>query len=358
MPRPLLSLIIILQFMHLGLQQSDAASRSQDPYTSYFTGNSTDKEVQPDFGITMMGGRTEHDVAMQWFLGKANGGDVLVLRASGSNGYNDYLYTKLGVKVNSVESLVIKTAEAANHPYVIEKIEKAEAIWMAGGDQFNYVSIWGNSKMKDALNKHINKKRGVIGGTSAGMAVLGEWYFSAENGTIQSEEALRNPYHEKAKLGNDFLRIELLKNTITDTHYADRKRQGRHSAFISRIAKEQEKRTFGIACDEYTAICIGADGIAHTFGKSPEKENAIYFIQTTCKGSMLPEQCKPGSPLSWMANKSAMSVYKIIANSSGQQTFNLNTWENGSGGEWFDWYIDNGNWIETPGQQPNCNHKK
>ena len=35
----------------------------------------------------MMGGSVENDNAMRWFLERADGGDVLVLRASGSDGY-------------------------------------------------------------------------------------------------------------------------------------------------------------------------------------------------------------------------------------------------------------------------------
>jgi hypothetical protein len=64
---------------------------SAQTYTSYFTGNATDITVTPQGGTCMMGGATEHDEAMKWFLQRANGGDVLVLRASGSNGYNDLL---------------------------------------------------------------------------------------------------------------------------------------------------------------------------------------------------------------------------------------------------------------------------
>ena len=129
------------------------------PYTSYFTGNETDAQVNPTFGITMMGGRTEHDNAMRWFLQQANGGDVLVLRASGSDGYNDYLYSELGIPVNSVETLVVDNSAAANHEYVLRKIASAEAIWVAGGDQSKYYGIWGSSPMKDALNNHINIKK-------------------------------------------------------------------------------------------------------------------------------------------------------------------------------------------------------
>jgi hypothetical protein len=48
---------------------------------------------------------------MKWFLQRANGGDILVLRTTGSNGYNSYLYSGLGVTVNSVETIVCKQLE-------------------------------------------------------------------------------------------------------------------------------------------------------------------------------------------------------------------------------------------------------
>ena len=45
-----------------------------------------------------MGGATENDNAMRWFLNLADGGDVVVLRTSGSDGYNDYMFNQLGVE--------------------------------------------------------------------------------------------------------------------------------------------------------------------------------------------------------------------------------------------------------------------
>ena len=58
---------------------------SGQPYTSYFTGITSDAEVDALGGICLMGGATENDEAMKWFLQRAIGGDILVLRASGSN---------------------------------------------------------------------------------------------------------------------------------------------------------------------------------------------------------------------------------------------------------------------------------
>ena len=174
-------------------------------FTSYFTGDVADVNTNPDYGICLMGGSTEDDRAMIWFLEKANGGDILVIRASGSAGYNNYFYSELGVEVNSVETIVFNSSSAANDPYVLEQIANAEAIWMAGGDQSDYINYWKDTEVETLLNQHINVKQAVIGGTSAGMAVLGSSYFSADNGTVYSSEALEDPYNIYMTLGhNDF----------------------------------------------------------------------------------------------------------------------------------------------------------
>jgi cyanophycinase-like exopeptidase len=167
---------------------------SAQTYTSWFTGNTTDLVVEPLGGTCMMGGASEFDPAMQWFLDRANGGDVLVLRASGSDGYNDYMYTDLG-GVNSVETILFNSAAATSEVYVLDRISKAEAIWFAGGDQWNYVNYWRNSPIMTAINDALSQRHIAIGGTSAGMAILGSCYFSAQNGSVLSSEALSDPFN-------------------------------------------------------------------------------------------------------------------------------------------------------------------
>ena len=141
-----------------------------------------------------MGGASEHDEAMKWFLNKANGGDILVLRTSGSDGYNDYMYSQLGVSINSVETIVYHNELASNDVYVQDRIKEAEGIWFAGGDQWTYIDFWRDTPVDSLINEGIQDRNMVIGGTSAGMAIQGQYYFSAENGTITSAEALANPF--------------------------------------------------------------------------------------------------------------------------------------------------------------------
>lgn len=207
--------------------------------------------MKPKGGIVMMGGRTEHDEAMRWFLEQANGGDVLVMRASGSDGYQDYLYKELGVLVNSVETIVFHSLTVSE--YVLDKINKAEAIWFAGGNQKLYLDYWKGNQIQTALQQAID--RGVvIGGTSAGMAILGEFIWDGES--IQT----------------DFLDISSLRSVITDTHYDARNRMSRHLEFISEIDGK------GIAADEYTAITIHPDGRTFVYGDE-DQDDFAYFIE-------------------------------------------------------------------------------
>ncbi len=334
-------------------------------YTSYFTGNTTNIMTTPEFGVCLMGGATENDNAMRWLLQKANGGDIVVLRSSGSDGYNDYLYSELGETVNSVETLVITSVEGATNPYVLDKVANAEMIWFAGGDQWNYVSFFKDNAMEDLLNNHVNAKHAPIGGTSAGMAILGKYYFSAQNGSVTSAEALNNPYNTKMTIGgwnpilpfNDFLDVPFLGNTITDTHYDNPDRKGRHTAFLARIMKDHTPLAYGIACNEYVAICYGADGRAYVYGDYPNYEEYAYFIQPKCNWWDNTPYCQPGQPLSWGSDEQALMVCKVPGTMDGTNYFELSQWGNwtatNSGGSWENWSVNNGVLLAVPGSGPN-----
>jgi len=326
-------------------------------YTSYFTGNPVNSEAVPEPGLCLMGGATEHDEAMRWLLRKANGGDVVVLRSSGSDGYNDYLYSELGIAINSVETLVITSVAGATNSYVLDKVAHAEMIWIAGGDQYNYVSYFKDNALEDLLNAYISIKRGPIGGTSAGMAILGSDYFSAQNGSVSSAQALNDPYHDKVTLGsNDFLAVPFMQNTITDTHYDNPDRRGRQSAFMARLKQDSGRNVRGIACNEYVAVCIGSDGRAYVYGDYPNYDEFAYFIQPNCAAENVVENCTPNNPLTWKFNQQALKAYKVPGTMNGANYFDLNDWENatGSGGSWEHWWVNNGGFAAIPGSAPEC----
>jgi cyanophycinase-like exopeptidase len=282
-----------------------------------------------EFGLTLMGGSADVDEAMRWMLTRAGGGDVVVLRASGGNGYNDYLFN-LGAKVNSVETLLINTREKADNPEIERRVRNAEMVFIAGGDQANYVNFWRNTRLHAALTYLATVKKIPIGGTSAGCAILGGLYFSALEGTIRSEEALANPFDPRITIGrHDFLAMPFLTNTITDTHYDNPDRTGRHLTFMARIAHEEANASprglvRGIGVEERTAACINDKGVAVIFGSG-----RAHFLWQNGETSR-PEECAPLRPLTWNRNREAARSYIIRGSSSGAGSFDCNDWAAGA----------------------------
>lgn len=296
----------------------------------YVTGNKKDKTTAHQTGLVLAGGGTDVDAAMKWMLSRAAGGDVVVLRASGGDGYNDYFFSQLGVSVNSVTSIVIDSKDKAQKDSVYRTICRAEVLFIAGGDQGKYVEYWRDTKVHEALKYLIETKKATLGGTSAGMAVLAQICYTGENESVTSDEALRNPYHPRVTLVNNFLRHPLMASTVTDTHFSQRNRMGRLLTFMARMSKEWKLTARGIACDEKTAVCIDEKGVGIVFG------GKAFFVRQT---GGAPEICEANTPLSF----GGLRCYEVGGNLSGANTFNLLTWEEGNGGVWRNIVVKTGN---------------
>jgi cyanophycinase len=221
-------------------------------------------------GYALMGGGTDLDEAFRWMCERAHGGDFLILRATGDDDYNPYVQ-KL-CKLNSVATLILPNREAANNPAAAQIISKTEAIFIAGGDQANYINFWQGTPVQTAINAAI--QRGVpIGGTSAGLAVMGEWAYSAQGDkpddpNLDAKTALMNPLGPRVSLVHRFLEIPVLKGIITDSHFSRRNRLGRLLVFLARIQSSgEDPHMRGLGIDERTAVLVEPDGTARVVGQ-------------------------------------------------------------------------------------------
>ncbi len=256
----------------------------------------------PAAGIAMMGGGTDLDEAFRWLCNKGNGGDFLILRARGDDDYNPYVNELC--KANSVATLILPNREAAQDPAVAEIIRKAEVVFIAGGDQANYIRGWKGTPVQSAINEDISAGK-PIGGTSAGLAVLGEFVFGAtgdkpDDKDLASTDVLPNPYFDRVTLDRDFLKTPHLENLITDSHFAKRDRMGRTLGFLARIVKDGwSSSAREVAIDEKSAVLVEADGKATVVGTG----KGAYFLRPT----QAPEVCEKGVPLTFRN----VSVYRV-----------------------------------------------
>lgn len=281
-------------------------------YDYYLTGNAADASGATELGIGLMGGGTDVDALFTWMGNRAGGGDFVVIRASGADGYNQYVYDL--APFDSVETLVLQNRAASSDPFVLQTILNAEALFIAGGDQSNYVNFWKGTPVEDAI--HTLAGRGIpIAGTSAGTAVLSEFIYAAQRKSVTSSEALADPFNRNITLDRDFLLLRYLGGLITDQHLIERDRLGRTLTFMARIVADgwaTESRA--IAIDRETAVLVEGDtGQATIIANADHPTPYAYFIR-----GGTPEVVAPRTPLTY----SNLDVQRAEPGS----TFDLLTW--------------------------------
>lgn len=300
-----------------------ATAGSKD-YELYRSGNAADALPPQPAGnqLVLMGGGIDVDDAFRAMIAKARGGtsakvDIVILRTSGADGYNAYLMAMDGV--DSVESIVLKTRAGASAPEVLDLVARADVLFIAGGDQSTYIAQWAGTPLEAAMKAAV-ARRVPFGGTSAGLAVLGQFDYSGANQSVSSAEALANPYDRNVTLDRSFLNaLPLMAGIITDAHLVARDRMGRLVTFLARLSADgwagwQALRAVGV--DEQTAVVVDGD-IATVMGNDDGqggRTGRAYFVKPT----VAPTTVQAKKPLTFRN----LQVEKRVA--GGQ--YNLATW--------------------------------
>jgi cyanophycinase len=310
--------------------------------------------------IVLMGGGYDVGEAFRWMISQAGisqktGGKFVIIRATGTDAYNPYVYSQLGqvdtttprnyemvggadLGLSSIETLIIPSRTAAEDPFVLSVVSQANAIFIAGGNQADYYNYWQGTSLDNALQKAVNA--GIpVGGTSAGNAMLGQYAFAALNGSVTSSQALGDPFNKymtidplntsssKFMQNGSFINIAPLAKVITDDHLNTRDRLGRLFSFVARIGNactggvESFNDVLGVGIDEETALLVsGPPGKAkaemvfnpyNTANTTPPYtgQNSAYFV----KIGNPPLQCVAGKPL---IDNAGVQVYRLSAQPS------------------------------------------
>ena len=224
------------------------------------------------FRIYMTGGAAGAET-FESFIKDANNGHIVVLKASeyAKDWYNDNI-PKFG-EVKSVTTHIVMDRTKANRQEVYDSVVNADGVFIAGGNQFNYHRWWKNTLLERAMNVQLEKNTPFVG-TSAGLAILGEYYFSAHKGGISSDYAKKNPMTSYILIETGFLKTPYLANTITDTHFSERDRLGRLQIFMMRTQMRYGSAPRGIGVDEATSLVIDRYGQACVQG-----EGKVFLLE-------------------------------------------------------------------------------
>lgn len=152
---------------------------------------------------------------------------------------------------NSCEIPLLETREQACDPAIAALVDKADAIFLGGGDQVKLVSVLSGCPVGDAIHRAY-VRGAVICGTSAGAAALTETTLAG------------NEVDEQGELVAQYIGpgLGLLKfHTLIDTHFSQRRRLYR--LFVA-IAEYPE--LMGLGIDEDTALIVDGE-VGRVVGK-------------------------------------------------------------------------------------------
>ena len=316
----------ILTLVSICILSSALHAAPKSGFKSFIVGNPADAPPSANLspGLVLMGGGTDVDAAFQWMCQRAGGGDFLVIRTSGTDAYNPYIQ-ELCPQMDSVETIIIGNVNGANATYVSDQIRNAEALWIAGGDQSTYVALWRGTAVDSGVNFLLNSKLAPVGGTSAGLAVLSQFIYTGERGSVTSTQALADPFHRYVTLNRDLFQSAQGANKLYDSHFVTRDRLGRSLVFLARIVNNGwATQPRGIGVDEETALLVLPNGATTMVGSG-----AAYFLQAPGPAQVIAD----GVPLTYLN----IGVYKVPQGG----TFNFSTWT-GTGGVAYTLNVNNG----------------
>ncbi|MBC8266028.1 MAG: cyanophycinase [Flavobacteriales bacterium] len=205
------------------------------------------------------------DAPYTWGLNQSQNRKVAVIYYSSSTSWIPEYFMDLGAY--DTARFDIDNLTLANSQATYDSLMQFDVFFIKGGNQWNYYNTWNNTKVEDAIRDKFNQG-GVIMGTSAGMAILSEVIFTAENGSVYPDEALTNPYNNTdISLKDDFLNI--FSDYIFDTHFVERGRFARLLVFMANwYQNAAQQRKDGVGVDDRTAICIDSNNIGVVMGSA------------------------------------------------------------------------------------------
>lgn len=147
------------------------------------------------------------------------------------------LFTKAGTgKVTVLKSRLL--ADVASDKY-LEAFKEATGVWFGGGRQWRFVDAYEDTKALE-LMRDVLRRGGVIGGTSAGATIQGDYLCRA------------SPFENFSMMYEGYERgFAFLPGTAIDQHFTQRKRFGDMSVLI-----RAHPQLLGIGIDEATALIV------------------------------------------------------------------------------------------------------
>ncbi len=206
----------------------------------------------PHGSLVIVGGGGLPDELTQKFIELAGGAESLIVVLPTANpetpGQREAAFL-IRAGARNVKVLNARRREEVESPEFLDVVNKAGGIWFGGGRQWRFVDAYEGTAAVEAFHD-VLKRGGVIGGSSAGATIQGE--FLVRGSPLGNEEMMAAGYERG---------FAFLPGTAIDQHFAQRNR----FADMTQVVRAHPQ-LLGIGLDESTAIIVRGH-VAEVVGK-------------------------------------------------------------------------------------------
>lgn len=171
---------------------------------------------------------------------------------------------------NKANILMMNNSKDANNPVFVERIEKADIVFLTGGDQKKLFKFLHESAVLKTIIQRYENEELVIVGTSSGAMVMGEHMIIAG----ESDEAVLKGLIDTEDAFN------IIPNMVIDTHFLSR---GRFSRLAEALLINNDDIGIGICEDTGVVITegnklrtIGSGTVVLMEGSNIKSSNYLY----------------------------------------------------------------------------------
>jgi cyanophycinase len=200
-------------------------------------------EVAGPGSLVIVGGGQMPEEIVKKFIALAGGPDALIVvlptaspdpvpKVGEAN-----IFTRAGAR--NVKVLPARKLKDVEEPNNLKVLEQARGIWFGGGRQWRFIDAYGGTKA-EKLFHDVLTRGGVIGGSSAGATIQGEYL--CRGSPLGPEEMMCEGYERG---------LEFLPGVAIDQHFTQRKR----FPDMTKLMKSYPQ-FLGIGLDEGTALVV------------------------------------------------------------------------------------------------------
>ena len=229
----------------------------------------TTAQAQSRGTLIVMGGGPWHDEVQKRFVELAGGanGMILVLPMASASRDSGRSSVKGWEELGGRARALVVNREEAMRADTASLFKGVTGIWFGGGDQSRLTAAIAGTPVEQAIRNRYQRAGAVVGGTSAGAAVMSRIMITGNERRYGGLRPSRDSTQSFITIDRDNVvtadGFGYMDNAIVDQHFVRRRR---HNRLISLVI--ENPKLIGVGIDESTAVEVMPDGRWKVLGES------------------------------------------------------------------------------------------